>query len=169
MNLRLQNKIFVLVTGLFSLVLLVTLSSIYNAAKNQAEQQLLRQLNVGEKVVTEKLMLVQEHLDTSLSTISKDWALRKAIGENQEAQSTNIILQNHSDRVGSNLIWLFSPKLQLITQTGEEIGLSFSQQEAKELRKQDGIRIMSFNGRHYLMAIQPVRAPRIIGWLVIGR
>lgn len=165
----LQNKIFILVVGLFSLVLAVTLLSIYNAAKNQAEQQLQRQLDVGEKVVTEKLMLIQGHLNNSLSTISKDWALRKAIGEEQEAISINAILQNHSDRVSSELVWLFSPRLELITQTGEEIGLTLSKNQAQDLVKQKGVRLMSFNSRHYMMAIAPVRAPRIIGWLVIGQ
>lgn len=165
----LQNKIFILVIGLFSLVLLVTLFSIFNAAKNQAQQQLQRQLNVGQKVVTEKLTLLQEHLNTSLSTISKDWALRKAVGEQQEDLSINAILQNHSDRVGSNLVWLFSPQLQLVTQTGEEIGLTLSREDVQILGKQQGVRLMSFNNRHYLMAIEPIRAPRIIGWLVIGQ
>lgn len=165
----LQNKIFILVTALFSLVLFLTLFSIYSAAKNQAEQQLQRQLDVGRKVVSEKLSLVQQHLNSSLSTISKDWALRKAIGEAQDKASISIILDNHGERVGSDLVWLFSPQLTLLAQTGEEITTQLSKEQAKALREQDGIRIMSFNQRHYLMAIEPVRAPRLIGWLVIGQ
>ncbi|BDX07362.1 ATP-binding protein [Planctobacterium marinum] len=165
----LQNKIFVLVTGLFSLVLVVTLFSIYNAARNQAEQQLQRQFDVGERVFSEKLQLIQQHLDSSLNTIAKDWALRKAIGEKQDTRSLEAIIENHAQRVDASLIWLFKPDLSLVAQTGTVTGLDFKREQAQFLRQQQGLRLMSFGDTHYMMAMAPVRAPKLIGWLVTGK
>lgn len=165
----LQNKIFFLVTGLFTLVLIVTLFSIYNAARNQAEIQLQRQFAVGERVVTEKLNLIQRHLDSSLSTIAKDWALRKAIGEQQETRSLEVIIENHAQRVDASLIWLLKPDLTLNAQTGGITTLAFDHTHAQYLRQQQGLRIMTFGTTHYMMAIEPVRAPSLIGWLVTGK
>ena len=165
----LQNKIFILVTGLFSLVLVVTLFSIYNAARNQAEQQLQRQFDVGERVFSEKLHLIQQHLDSSLNTIAKDWALRKAIGEKQDTRSLEAIIENHAQRVDASLIWLFKPDLTLVAQTGTVTGLDFNREQAQFLRQQQGLRLMSFGDTHYMMAMAPVRAPKLIGWLVTGK
>lgn len=164
---RIQNKIFILVIGLFCLVAFLTLFSIYSAARNQAELQLQKQLNIGRKVITEKLSLVQQHLNLNLSTIAKDWALHKAIGENEG--SIKIILDNLGELVGSDFVWLLSPNLTLIAQSGENITSKLSNVQANNLRGKDRVQIMSFNKRHYLMAIEPVKAPKFMGWLVIGQ
>ena len=165
----LQSKIFVLVIGLFSLVLFVTLFSIYSAARNQAEQQLQSSLQVGQKVVLNKLQLNQDYLNSSLQTITKDWALRKAIGEQQDNASLVSIIDNHADRVDADLVWLFLPDLTPLAQSGLAVSEQIAPEKIKALRKQSGIRLMSFQNKHYLMALEPVRAPRIIGWLLIGQ
>ncbi len=165
----LQSKIFILVISLFSLVLFVTLFSIYSAAKKQAEQQLQASLQVGEKVIANKLELNQSYLESSLETIAKDWALRRAIGEQQDNDSLLAIINNHANRVDSDLVWLFDPKLNLIAKSGELTGSALVPDTIKQLRRQQGIKIMTFAERHYLMAVEPVRAPRVIGWLLIAK
>ncbi|XOV77891.1 MAG: ATP-binding protein [Aestuariibacter sp.] len=165
----LQNKIFILVIGLFSLVLLLTLLSIYTAAKNQSEQQLQTRLEVGKKVISNKLELLQQHLDGNLSTVAKDWALRKAIGEQQDTESIVSILKNHGRRIESDLVWLFDPGLNIVAQTNLEANVSLNREQLRYLTGDAGLKIMTFNQRHYLMSLESVRAPRVIGWLLIGQ
>lgn len=165
----LQNKIFILVISLFTLVLLLTMFSIYSAAKNQAQQQLQSSLIVGQNVTLDKMLLFQKHLNDSLSTLSKDWALRKAVGEQQDNESIVTILNNHGQRINSDLVWLYSPRLELLATTGTDLELGITPDQLKQLRKKVGIRIMTFDEKHYLMALEPVRAPRVIGWLLIGQ
>lgn len=165
----LQNKIFILVIGLFSLVLLLTFFSIFTAAKNQSELQLQTRLTVGQKVVIDKLSLSQTHLDANLSTVAKDWGLRKAVGDQQDSASIIAILNNHGRRIESDLVWLFDPALNIVTQTNEDARVSLNREQVRFLRGSSGLKIMTFNQRHYLMSLAPIRAPRIIGWLLIGQ
>lgn len=165
----LQNKIFVLVTGLFSLVLLVTFFSIFTAAQKQSELQLQTRLDVGQKVFINKLQLSQTHLDANLSTVAKDWGLRRAVGADEDTASIIAILNNHGQRIKSDLVWLFDPELNIVAQTNADANVWLNPEQVRFLRQDEGLKIMTFNQRHYLMSLAPVRAPRIIGWLLIGQ
>ncbi|MEP2652691.1 MAG: hypothetical protein ABJH06_11945, partial [Paraglaciecola sp.] len=72
----LQKKVFLLVVSLFTLVFALTLISIYQAAYNQAEREFIARLKVGENVFMNEITIAKQHLDSSVETIAKDWALR---------------------------------------------------------------------------------------------
>ena len=99
----LQKKIFLLVVSLFSLVFALTLVSIYQAAYNQAEREFVTRLNVGKNVFMNEIVIAKKHLDSSVETIAKDWALRSAIGQGEDAESIKSVLFNHGKRIDADI------------------------------------------------------------------
>ena len=99
----LQKKIFLLVVSLFTLVFALTLVSIYQAAYNQAEREFVTRLNVGKNVFMNEIVIAKQHLDSSVETIAKDWALRSAIGQGEDAESIKSVLFNHGKRINADI------------------------------------------------------------------
>ena len=110
----LLRKIFLLVVSLFSLVFALTLVSIYQAAFNQAEREFVARLNVGKNVFMNEAVIAKQHMDSSVETISKDWALRSAVGKGQDPESIKSVLFNHSQRIDADIALVLDKKFNLV-------------------------------------------------------
>jgi signal transduction histidine kinase/CheY-like chemotaxis protein len=166
----LQRKIFVLVVSLLTLVFIFTLFSIYNAAYNQAQGAFSKRLNVGKNVFFNEINVAKDHLDTSVETIAKDWALRRAVGQGVDTESINSILFNHSSRIKADIAYILDNDNALVARYGtkEEIGDDAIVQHLEENYKTKAW--ITLLGDHpYLMSAEPITAPAQIGWLVMGR
>lgn len=166
----LQIQIFVLVVSLFSLVFALTLFSIYNAAYNQAERQFVARLNVGYNVFVNEITNAKEQLDLSVDTIAKDWALRSAIGGGEDAASIRSVLFNFGNRIEADIALVLDKQYQLIAQYGGE-DLAVTNALAMDLddsQKQKAW-IAMVDGDPFLVSAEAIRAPSVIGWLIMGK
>ncbi len=166
----LQIKIFVLVVSLFSLVFTLTLLSIYNAAYNQAERQFLSKLNVGRNVFLNEIANAKAQLDLNVETISKDWALRSAIGQGEDAESIKTVLFNFGSRIEADIALVLDKQFMLISQYGgqdEAVAQALGHQLNDSQKLQAWITMVS--GEPFLVSAEPIRAPRTIGWLIMGK
>ncbi|MFA3790893.1 ATP-binding protein [Aliiglaciecola sp. SL4] len=166
----LQIKIFVLVVSLFSMVFALTLLSIYNAAYNQAERQFLSRLSVGRNVFLNELANAKSQLDLNVETVSKDWALRSAIGQGEDSESIRTILFNFGSRIDADVALVLDKKFTLISQYGgedDEVVQALGRELSDEQKHQAWITMM---GEHpFLVSAEPIRAPGVIGWLIMGK
>jgi signal transduction histidine kinase/DNA-binding NarL/FixJ family response regulator len=166
----LQKKIFVLVVSLFSVVFALTLLNVYNAAYNQAEREYITRLNVGRNVFANEISTAKAHLDSSVETIAKDWALRSAIGQGDDADSIKSVLFNHGSRIDADIGLVLSNELTLIAQYGfEDISVTRSFSEHLNSTQKRRAWMDLVGGEAFLISAEPIKAPSQIGWLVMGK
>ena len=166
----LQIKIFVLVVSLFSMVFTLTLLSIYNAAYNQAERQFLSRLNVGRNVFLNELANAKSQLDLNVETVSKDWALRSAIGQGEDKESIRTILFNFGSRIDADVALVLDKKFTLISQYGgqdSQVAQALGRELSDEQKHQAWITMMG--NEPFWVSAEPIRAPGVIGWLIMGK
>lgn len=166
----LQKRIFVLVVCLLTLVFSFTFFSVYNAAYKQSQSAFAKRLDVGKNVFENEILVAQSHLDSSVETIAKDWALRKAIGQGIDELSILSILDNHSRRIDANIALILDREGKPLFSTNPSISLGIKQAGAliKEFSSQQ-IHIAWFNGELYLMSANSINSPTPKGWLIIGK
>lgn len=166
----LQRKIVVLVVSLFSLVFTLTLASIYNAAYNQAEREFVARLNVGKNVFLNEIAIAKAHLDSSVETIAKDWALRSAIGQGEDIELIKSVLFNHGKRIDADIALVLNKTFMLIAQYGSN-DVVIDQSLAQDLddKQKQAAWIAMVGNAPYLISAQPIRAPATIGWLLMGK
>jgi len=166
----LQRKIFLLVVSLFTLVFALTLVSIYQAAYNQAEREFVTRLNVGKNVFMNEVVIAKQHLDSSVETIAKDWALRSAIGQGEDAESIKSVLFNHGKRINADIALVLDKSFMLIAQYGGE-DLTVDRFLAQDLnnKQQNRAWIAMVGNEPFMMSAEPIKAPATIGWLLMGK
>lgn len=166
----LQRKIFLLVVSLFTLVFALTLVSIYQAAYNQAEREFVTRLSVGKNVFMNEIEIAKQHLDSSVETIAKDWALRSAIGQGEDAESIKSVLFNHGKRIHADIALVLDKDFMLIAQYGGE-DLTVDRFLARGLDdKQKNMAWIAMLGNEpFMMSAEPIKAPATIGWLLMGK
>lgn len=166
----LLRKIFLLVVSLFSLVFVLTLISIYQAAYNQAEREFVARLNVGKNVFMNEIVIAKQHLDSSVETIAKDWALRSAIGQGEDTQSIRSVLFNHGKRINADIALVLDKEFRLIAQFGsEDSEVDQSLAQVLDVNQQDRAWIAMVAGEPFIVSAEPVKAPATIGWLLMGK
>lgn len=166
----LQIKIFVLVVSLFSLVFTLTLLSVYSAAYNQAERQFLSRLNVGRNVFLHEIANAKTQLDVNVATIAKDWALRSAIGQGEDAESIKSVMFNFGKRIDADIALILDKQFMLVSQYGgqnDDVIQALGHELNDSQKHQAWITLV--NEQPYLVSAEPIRAPGIIGWLIMGK
>jgi signal transduction histidine kinase/DNA-binding response OmpR family regulator len=166
----LQRKIFLLVVSLFTLVFALTLVSIYQAAYNQAEREFVTRLNVGKNVFKNEIVIAKQHLDSSVETIAKDWALRSAIGQGEDTKSIKSVLFNHGKRINADIALVLDKRFMLIAQYGGE-DLTVDRFLAHDLddKQKNRAWIAMVGNDPFMMSAEPIKAPATIGWLLMGK
>ncbi|MDU0352776.1 hypothetical protein RS130_01520 [Paraglaciecola aquimarina] len=164
------KKIFLLVVSLFSLVFLLTLLSIYQAAYNQAEREFVARLNVGKNVFMNEVLIAKQHLDSSVETIAKDWALRSAIGQGQDAESIKSVLFNHGKRINADIAIVLNKEFKLMVQYGStDAAIAQFLEPSLDAKQQEMAWIAVVDNEAYIVSAEPIKAPATIGWLLMGK
>lgn len=166
----LQKKIFVLVVGLFSLVYVLTLFSVYSAAYNQAEREFNTRLNVGQNVFLNELTVTKANFDSNVETIAKDWALRSAVGQGVDGDSIVSIMANHSSRIDADAALIVDNEFRSVAGFSKDQRAIF-QLENLDLQQQDKEMawLTLLNDEVFLLSAEPILAPSRIGWLIMAK
>jgi signal transduction histidine kinase/DNA-binding response OmpR family regulator len=166
----LLRKIFLLVVSLFTIVFALTLLSIYQAAYNQAEREFLSRLNVGKNVFMNEVRLAKQHLDSSVETIAKDWALRSAIGQGEDTKSIRSVLFNHGQRINADIAVVVNKEFELIAQFGgEDVTVVSALAKSLDKTQQNQPWMAMIGDAPFIVSAEPIRAPATIGWLLVGK
>lgn len=164
------RKIFLLVVSLFSLVFALTLLSIYQAAYNQAEREFVARLNVGKNVFMNEVVIAKQHMDSSVETIAKDWALRSAVGQGQDPDFIESVLFNHSQRINADIAVVLDKHFDLVAQFAvQDKFFDSSFAKGLETQQQEHAWIAMVDSEPYIVSAEPIKAPATIGWLLMGR
>ncbi len=137
----------------------------------QVRNEMSADLLVGERVWLRLLEQNAERLRQASSVLAADFGFRAAVGTGDQP-TIRSALDNSGERIGAAVTVLLDPGLQLVvTSEAAEGGMAASalQQVAAELsRDSRGSRIARVNRVPYQFVMVPVRAPALIGWVLMG-
>ena len=160
------------------LLLLLQLASftlVRGAITNNAQSQVAHELEVGERVLRRVLEQNADRLRQGTSVLAADFGFRSAIAS-ADQETIRSALENHGNRIGAKITALFDPRLQLVATSEsmetEQLTATFAliSEELFESLQMEGsaYHIEQINGQPYTFVLVPVRAPVLIGWIMMA-
>jgi len=159
-----------------SLVLLLVVQMlgfgmVRQSISENARAQIDHELAVGERVWQRVLSQNVEKLVLGASVLAADFGFREAIGSG-DVETIRSALDNHGARIGAGAAAYFNANLVLQASghmAGEALSAAALTAMAAEFRRTDQAgRVMLVSGLPYQFVMVPVRAPLVVGWVLMG-
>lgn len=160
----------------FVLVLLLaqaaTLAIVDVAVDRNVHRQLGERIAVGKRVWRQVQNDRLARLRQAVSTLASDYAFREALATG-DASTALSALVNHGERIQAESAFLLAVDGTLLTSTAERddpaqgAALQPLLASARQLGGATGVLLLT--GRPHNVALVPVLAPRLIGWVAMGR
>ena len=172
---RLRSSLIVRLVGLSLLLLLVVQvagfavvrASIEQNARSQVAQALDLDENVWLRLVEENA----ERLQQSATLLAADYGFRSAANTG-DVETIQSVLENHGRRIGASVTALLDTRMQLVSLSlGQGPGRydSVLTEVIPSLSQQfQSSQIVVMDGRPYQFVLVPLRAPVVIGWVLMG-
>jgi len=168
---RFRNRVIVVFTGLFVLVLAAVLLAVDRASTRHAHGQIAESLNIGSRVFTRLFDERAERLIESVRILAGDFALRGAVAT-RDRDTIRSALENHGARVGADIALLVSLDNRLLVDTRRPRAAPtpFPFPRLTEIAAQHGeaTSIVFFGNRAFQLVVVPVLAPEPIAWVCMG-
>jgi len=151
----------------------VTLFIVDLAVDHNVQRELGQRLGVGERVWRQVHRDRLDRLQQAVTTLAGDFAFREALATG-DASTVLSALANHSRRIDADAAILLAVDGTLQTSTldaddrAQAAGLAPLLRRVRQDQAGAG-GIVVFDGQPYGMALVPVLAPRLIGWVAMGR
>ncbi|NRF66321.1 EAL domain-containing protein [Aquincola sp. S2] len=165
---RLSSRIAGFSLLLLLLVQLAGFAAIRASIQRNAQAQLSEQLAVGERTWRRLLDQRAAKLTQGGAVLAADYAFREAVGT-QDIPTIVSVLDNHGARIDANLTALLGTDLA-VRATGDSSDaalLPVLTRLAPQLARQ-GSAIAAVGDRAYQFVMVPMRAPVLVGWVVMG-
>jgi len=166
MSFRKRLALFLIVT-LISVQALTALFA-YGLIRSNLVEQAKTQLKATASVFTRQLNVISERVSDDVEVLSLDYALRKAVAENDQATALSA-LRNHGNRVGATRMILvgLDGKITADTTSENAAGTAFPFSDLIETAsiKDQGTSLAVLDGEIYWIVVVPVRAPVPIAFI----
>ena len=171
----LRNKIVIYFTTLVISVIAITLLSVFNKSKELAYKNIQEELQVGARVLKEKLLSRQVLLQSAGNAISKDFYFQQllisALEEEEENQSLATALLNQQKRADADISMVFDEEGQLIVGGQTELFENWELSKdvfVNQLSDKPDLVLVMYDNKAFQLVISPIKAPLTIGWLGLG-
>lgn len=156
------------------LLLFVQLAGFFvvrDSIARNARMQIAHEFDTGEKVWLRLLDQNAEKLSQSAALLAADYGFRSAVSSD-DLETIGSALENHGQRIGAAMTALLDTRLQVRAVSAEMAGADLRPTLARlapALEKPaQGGRIVVLEGRPYQLVMVPMRAPLIVGWVLMG-
>ncbi|WP_342131322.1 putative bifunctional diguanylate cyclase/phosphodiesterase [Hydrogenophaga sp. OTU3427] len=170
-DLPLSTRTVVVMLLLLLLVQAVGFVIVRATVESQARQAIAGNLQVGERVWLRLLEQNADRLRQASSVLAADFGFRSAVGTGDKA-TIQSALQNSGSRIGAAVTALLDPGAQALVASGTADGgmadEALLRVGADLARDRGRNRIARINRVPYQFVMVPVRAPAIIGWVLMG-
>jgi len=143
-----------------------TIALVLYLAKGDAEERANERLAIGSGVVADFMNNHKAQLDTTVTVLAADFAFRSAIAS-LDMPTVTSVLRNHAARIGADESMLVGRDGRVLASAPVEIPLP-SSTWAQIVEKSDQLVTLEDGDRLYQVVVAPVRAPELIGWVVMG-
>jgi diguanylate cyclase (GGDEF)-like protein len=163
----LQARITALYSATFGLVMLLIAASLQWAIQTNAEQQVRSQLASSSKVIDRIWSMHTQELESVARPLALDFGFREAVATDDDA-TIRSALDNIAARIDL-------PNAFIVKYDGRVVGMTAdqdSQYDAELWDELDGgwhSGALRIHGTTYQAVAAEIKAPALIGWLVLGR
>ena len=168
---RFQNKIVALMIVVVLAAQLVTFAVVHVATERSVGNQLREELGVGQRVWTRFYERRGEQLLENAAVLADDFGFKAAVAS-ADPPTMHSALANHSGRIDAQASVLLSPEGEWITGLDNADAKAQARAIAPLLReaRAEGyaVAVVALDGKLYRMALLPVMAPNLVGWVGIG-
>jgi len=168
---RFENKIVALIIAVVVAAQLVTFGVVQVATERSVGNQLQEELEVGQRVWSRFYERRGEQLMDSAMVLADDFGFKAAVAS-ADPPTMHSALANHSSRIDAQASVLLSPSGEWITGLNEADPQAQARAVGPLLRKARtegyAVAVVALNGKLYRMALLPVMAPHLVGWVGIG-
>lgn len=168
---RLENRIVALFIVLILLVQLAGFVAIRKAIDENARASIRDELIIGERVFLRLLDQNADKLTQGARLLASDFGFRQAIGTDDRGTITSV-LENHGARIGSTLSMLIGTDQQIKASTqaypSTDLQRSALELVAKSAATNGASDTVIIDDNLFQIVAVPVRAPVVIGWVVMG-
>lgn len=162
-----RSKLLLIFVALLFLVLASITWAVFNAASSAAVTYANNELDVAERVFNKLLLENRRQLIERASLLADDYGFRQAVATNEE-ETLISVLANHGDRIGASMVFITDSagKLRLgshdLAVAKNLIATNVSKAE------QPFSLLLAVEQQAFQLAMVPVRAPNLIGWVGLG-
>jgi diguanylate cyclase (GGDEF)-like protein len=167
---RLSTRIVVLSLALLLLVQAAGMLVVHGSIERNARKQVERELVVGERVFRSLVEQKAQRLTQGAAVLSTDFGFRSAVSS-QDMETISSALDNQGERIGAAVTaYLDTGFNALAVNDGDAtIAPALLKQIAQPLQANDkGGQLAVIAGKPYLFVMVPMRAPLLIGWILMG-
>ena len=176
MRLRLARRSLILrLVGLSLLLLLIVQAAGFAVVRasidRNARAQIARALDLDENIWRRLLDQNAEQLRQGSALLAADYGLRSAVNSGDE-ETIQSVLENHGSRIGAAVTALLSTDLTLravsLTGSMDQFPATLQQVVPRLAQQPQGSQIAVMEGIPYQFVMVPMRAPVVIGWVLMG-
>ena len=167
----LSSRIVALSLALLLLVQGAVFSVVRISIEQSARSQIAQELQVGERVWRRLLDQNAQKLSQGAALLAADFGFRSAVSSG-DLDTIRSALDNHGARIGATVTALLDTRLELLA-VGESQDLAALTPVLKPMasplsRNPQGGQIALVGGVPYQFVLVPMRAPVLIGWVLMG-
>jgi diguanylate cyclase (GGDEF)-like protein len=166
----LATRIVLVMVSLLLLVQAAGFWAVQRAVERQVAGEIQATLQVGERVWRRLLLQSADRLREAAVVLAADYGFRAAVASGDEATIASA-LENSGDRIGASMMVLLDPGLRLVAASQNKQGMAADVlREVGAMLAKDprGDRLALVAQRPYQFVLVPVRAPVLIGWVLVG-
>ena len=170
-----RRSLIVRLVGMSMLLLLIVQAAGFAVVRatidRNARSQIARALDMDENVWRRLLEQNAERLRQGSALLAADYGFRSAVNSGDE-ETIRSVLENHGHRIGAEVTALLDTQLNLRSlsaASGTDDFQGAVRQMAPLLASQpQGSRMAVVGGMPYQFVMVPMRAPVVIGWVLMG-
>ena len=167
-------RIVVVFLGLLLVVQITSFWAIRASLWNQAHRELPEQLELADSILQSVIERRAQRLIDGAEVAAADYAFREAVASN-DAETIASALANHSRRVKATEAALYGTDFSLRAATGKlqtNMGPLVARLGARAMTDGRGgsraSEIALIGGKPYQMVMVPMKAPIVVGWVMMG-
>ena len=175
-RLRLARRSLILrLVGLSLLLLLIVQAAGFAVVRasidRNARAQIARALDLDENIWRRLLDQNAEQLRQGSALLAADYGFRSAVNSGDE-ETIQSVLENHGSRIGAAVTALLGTDLTLravsLTGSMDQFPVTLQQVVPRLAQQPQGSQIAVMEGIPYQFVMVPMRAPVVIGWVLMG-
>jgi len=175
-RLRLARRSLILrLVGLSLLLLLIVQAAGFAVVRasidRNARAQIARALDLDENIWRRLLDQNAEQLRQGSALLAADYGFRSAVNSGDE-ETIQSVLENHGSRIGAAVTALLATDLELravsLSDSMEQFPATLRQVVPRLAQQPQGSQIAVMDGVPYQFVMVPMRAPVVIGWVLMG-
>jgi diguanylate cyclase (GGDEF)-like protein len=167
---RMATRIVLVFLGMLLLVQAAGFFVVRGGIERNARVSLAGELELGARVLQRLMAQNLERLSKGAALLASDYGFREAVSSG-DAETIRSALENHGRRIGSTMAVLQDAQGGMAVAAGLPASSDLSAALARLPGSADtgaGSMLAVVDGRAYQFVRAPVRAPLIIGWVVMG-